>query len=147
MTDHLILTQSYSGRSSFVADYTQEPDRLLVAVKCLVAGLPTPIYGLLDTASPWSILPAYLAEELGYSLEPEAPTPSLRTGRCGLIAGRLERIWLRFPADDGAALDLNALWYLSADWNRPLVVGWKGCLEAIRLALDPSQDYFYFGSC
>ena len=146
MIDDRRLTQSYSGRSSYVADYTQEPDRLLVAVKCLVAGLPSPFYGLLDTASPWSILPAHLAEELGCSLEPEPPTPSLRTGRCGLISGRLERIWLRFPAEEGDALDLNALWYVSADWNGPLVIGWKGCLEAIRFALDPSEDRFYFGA-
>jgi hypothetical protein len=26
------------------------------------------------------------------------------------------------------------------------VLGWKGCLERIRWAIDPAEEIFYFGS-
>ena len=35
-------------------------------------------------------------------------------------------------------------WFVSEDWPGPNVLGWKGCLERMRFALDPSDESFYF---
>jgi hypothetical protein len=42
---------------------------------------------------------------------------------------------------------IEATWFISPDWPGPLVLGWKGCLERLRFALDPTpeEEWFYFG--
>jgi hypothetical protein len=66
--------------------------------------------------------------------------------RLGTFEGWLERIELQFPAVLGEPLSLDATWFVCEDWPGPMVFGWKGCLERLRSALDPSEDAFYFGA-
>ena len=54
------------------------------------------------------------------------------------------RLQLTFEAEVGGPLDLDATWFVAPDWPGPMVLGWKGCLERIRFALDPTQEWFYF---
>ena len=56
----------------------------------------------------------------------------------------MERIPVRFAAEEGNSLEVEATWFLSEDWIGPPVIGWKGCLERIRFALDPAEEPFYF---
>jgi hypothetical protein len=42
-------------------------------------------------------------------------------------------------------LETEATFFVSPDWPGPMVIGWKGCLEWIRFALDPGEDAIYFG--
>lgn len=146
MTDPTRLTQRYTGRAGYLPDYELDHERLLIAIPCLLQGRPPTTFALLDTASTWSVLPAALALRLGYDLYPDPAVPGLLTARHGLVRGRLERLWIRFPAEDGDDLDVDALCFLSADWTGPTVIGWKGCLEGVRLGLDPAEDAFYFGA-
>ena len=64
--------------------------------------------------------------------------------RFGIIEGRVERIPLRLPAADGDSLTVEATWFISPQWPGPNVLGWRGCLERFRFALDPGEDRFYF---
>lgn len=64
--------------------------------------------------------------------------------RFGIISGWTERIPLLLPAEAGDDAEIDATWFISEDWLGPLVIGWKGCLERIRFALDPAEDSFYF---
>jgi len=52
---------------------------------------------------------------------------------------------MRFRATEGQPLLVEATWFVSPDWPGPLVLGWKGCLERFRFALDPNEERFYFG--
>jgi hypothetical protein len=61
-----------------------------------------------------------------------------------VLSGRLERVPLSFVADIGVPLDVEASCFVSEEWPGPMVIGWKGCLDWIRFALDPSEDAFYF---
>ncbi len=139
----MISTAPYTGASPYLVDWLDTPHRLLVAVECRVGNLPILTAGLLDTASEWCVLPPALAKRLGCDLEPDPAVPRLLT-RFGPIAGRLERITVTFPATEGNDVEVDATCFVSADWPGPLVIGWKGCLERLRFALDPSIEAFYF---
>jgi hypothetical protein len=137
------LTHTYLGGAIYSPDYEAARHTLLVAIPCLVGDLIVPLHTLLDTASQWCLLPPRIALDLGCDLEPDPSIPPLHT-RFGLIYGHLERLSLRFLAEAGEDLVIEATWFLSQDWPGPMVIGWKGGLERIRFALDPSEDAFYF---
>jgi hypothetical protein len=92
------------------------------------------------------VLPSYIAEALGYDPTPDPAVGHLDT-RFGKLPGRLEHIPVIFEADEGDNLEIEATWFIAEGWPGPVVIGWKGCLERMRLALDPSQDAFYFAGC
>lgn len=138
------MTQTYRGKSSYSADHSEGPHRLLVAVPRRIGGQPDSILALLDTGSQWCVLPSSLAEALGYD-SLEGDVVRLHT-RYGTLSGQLDRLLVRFHADQGEGLDLEATWFISPDWPGPAVVGWKGCLERFRFALDPEENTFYFGA-
>jgi hypothetical protein len=58
----------------------------------------------------------------------------------------MEIIPVEFEADEGSPLNVEATWFVADGWPGPVVIGWKGCLERLRLALDPDQDTFYFAA-
>jgi hypothetical protein len=136
--------QDFTGKSRFLVDHHEGPHRLLVAVACRIGDLRITSQGLLDTASEWCVLPPDLAHRLDLDLEPDLNMPVLWT-RFGSIRGRLERVTVWFPSEEGEPLEVNATCFVSAEWPGPLVIGWKGCLERMRFALDPGDDSFYFG--
>jgi hypothetical protein len=133
---------SYQGRGNFLTDVPEVSGNLLVAVRCVVGNRRDQEVALLDTGSPWCILPPALAVELGYSLETDGDT--LLHTRFGLLAGELLRLPVFFVADDGAPAEIEATWFLSPEWPGTLVIGWKGCLERLRFAFEPRENDFYF---
>jgi hypothetical protein len=117
---------------------------LLVAVPCIIGDRSVEVFALLDTAAEWCVLAAEVAEALGYSPAPTGGATLLST-RLGIFAGSLERVALRFPADFGEALSIDATWFVSPEWPGPSVIGWTGGLERVRFAVDPGEESFYFG--
>jgi hypothetical protein len=136
------FVQRYEGWSSYASDVYQEPYRLFVAVPCIPGEWLIPWEGMLDTGAEWCVLPADLASLLGGDVVVDAVR--LET-RLGTFEGRLERLPVQFPAIEGEALRVEATWFVSEDWPGPLVLGWKGCLERFRFALDSREERFYFG--
>jgi hypothetical protein len=141
----VIPAPGFTGKASYYSDYEEGPDRLFVAVTCLVADYPDPLRALLDTGSEWCLLPSRVSRAVGYDLTPDDVVPPLLT-RFGRIFGQLERIPIQFVAEEGIALQIDATCFLSPDWPGPMVIGWKGGLERIRIALDPGEEAFYFAS-
>jgi hypothetical protein len=80
---------------------------------------------------------------LGYDPSVDDSLPPLLT-RLGAVTGRLERIPITFLPREGEEVTIEATWFISLDWPGPTVIGWKGCLERMRFALDPNDDSFYF---
>ena len=140
----MIYRQEYASRASYLADFRAGPHRLVVAIACQLGLLP--LFALLDTAADWCVLPPDLADELGLELEPDPDVPPYST-RQGLLYGRHERLPVTFLSGEGESLEVDATWFISADWSGPAVLGWKGCLERLRFALDPTpgEEWFYFG--
>jgi hypothetical protein len=137
------LRHDYTGACRYVADHKVGPDPLLIALPCLVGGVPDEQYGLLDSGSYWCVLPQYLRRALGCEPERSAPVARIST-RFGLFEGWLERLSLEFPAIIGEPYVVEATWFVSLDWPGPMVLGWKGCLERFRWAIDPEEEAFYF---
>jgi hypothetical protein len=137
------VNQHYAGRSRYRPDHPYGPHRLLVAVECALGESALPVLALLDTGSEWCVLPGELARALGYDTSPEPLTPPLHA-RFGVLHGRLERIPIAFPAEEGEDLGVSATCFLSDDWPGPAVIGWKGLLERIRFGFDPAEESFFF---
>jgi hypothetical protein len=116
------LGQEYTGKARYLPDYPAGAHRLFVAVACSVEDLSEPIFALLDTASEWCVLPAVVSVDLGLDLDPDSGQVSLHT-RFGEVYGRLERIRLRFRANEGDPIELQATCFVSSDWPGPMVIG------------------------
>lgn len=137
------LEQVFDGGCHCFYDTEIGDSRVLLAIPCQVEDLPDLYHAFLDTGSSWCILPPAVAAELGSEPAPGEPIVRLST-RLGLFEGWLDRARLTFPADVGEAIDVDATWFVSPDWPGPMVIGWKGCIERVRSALDPSEQAFYF---
>lgn len=131
------------ARFSDVGAQSQEPTAK-VYVPIVIAGLQ--ILAQLDTGAAWSVLPSEICDALNL-LNGDGPVVPVST-RLGLKHGRLERIVLTFLASEGLSLDVDATVFVSDDWDGEAFVGWGGCLERVRIALDPGQNanYIYFGA-
>jgi len=68
------------------------------------------------------------------------------------LAGNLHRVSLRILSDSGidTVIDATALVVRlrpGAHWGLPdVILGWHGCLERLRFAVDPVERTFYFGT-
>jgi hypothetical protein len=111
---------------------TPEPENLNVILLALV-----------DTAAPWSLLDAEVAENLNL-LNGDGERRTVKTWR-GDVHGRLERINLRLHADEGDSLDFEATVLISPDWHSGTFLGYGGLLQHIRFAVDATHNFFYFG--
>lgn len=133
---------SFAGQCGYLADAMAGPHRLLLAVPCRIAESDTEVFALLDTASEWCIIAGELADRLGIAWD---PSDGVRLhSRFGLISGALVRANVAFLAEQGLETRVEATWFVSADWPGPAVLGWKGVLERIRFAIDPSDETFHF---
>lgn len=139
------LVLVFVGKSCYEADVEVSHHRLLVNVRCQIGNHPDPFQALLDTGSEWCVLRSDIAEALGYDSTPDPAVGRLDT-RFGKFPGRLERLPLIFEADEGDNFEIEATWFVADGWPGPPVIGWKGCLERMRFALDPSEDAFYFAN-
>jgi Aspartyl protease len=135
------LTQTYAGRSRYYADRMHDQHLLFVSVACLLGNRR--VDALIDTGSQWCVLTTQLADDLGVLSQSELLHTRLHT-LFGSLSGRLVRFPVSFHADDGVMVDVDATWFVSDDWPGPPVIGWKGCLEQLRFALDPGDESFYF---
>lgn len=69
--------------------------------------------------------------------------------RLGRIEGRLHRLSVTLVADDGRDLQVAATVLIAPEWLGPPVLGYRGLLERVRIALDPGvaddDQWLYFG--
>jgi hypothetical protein len=134
------VNQEYQGRSRYLIDEDlQGWGPLHVAVVCLVGDLSNPINALFDTGSQSCIMPAWLAGMVAY----EELYPTNLFARGMWYAGSLIRASVTFPPDTGKPVRVDATWFLSSDWDGPVVIGWKGCLDRLNWGFA-SDDWFYF---
>jgi len=97
-----------------------------------------------DTGAAWSILDPLIAKRLGY-LDLEGERIELDT-RLGRKAGVLTRLQIRFLADEGENYTTEATFFISPDWPPGRTfLGYSGLLDAMRFAIDPQANHFYFG--
>jgi hypothetical protein len=138
------------GCASFFMSYQIGFWNLPVAVKCRVGSLEATDLALLDTGAEWSVIGGEVAEILKDEIGLPTESFSIST-RLGKISGSLHRIPISLLAEQNSGDDLTveSSVFVSDEWNRPIILGYRGFLERIRFALDPGvvpdEQTFYFG--
>ncbi|MDH4187342.1 MAG: hypothetical protein OEV08_10110 [Nitrospira sp.] len=118
--------------------------KLFIEVK--VGDLDFAVWAMVDTGAPYCIFEPEIPNELGYLFQPNNPT-TLST-RFGPIIGTLHRIDLTLLANSGQSLVVSSTCLvpqaLPSEWKGNFI-GYVGCLQRFRFAVDPSNNTFHFG--
>lgn len=100
---------------------------------------------VLDTGGAYLIIHPELAAEL--SLDPDDGIGISRLSIRGTtIEGVLHRHAVTIPATAGASLTFEATMFVPSHWELPSYLGWHGCLERFRIAVDPVSEIVFFGA-
>jgi hypothetical protein len=139
-----------SGFASFLISHREDLGSYPVAVKCRIGSLDETDLALLDTGAEWTVVGGDTAKILG----DEIGSPSehfVMSTRLGKIPGALYRINITLLAGQhcGQDLTVEGTVFVSQDWPGPTVLGYRGFLERIRIALDPGvkvdEQTVFFG--
>lgn len=123
---------------------------IIVGVRCRIDNLEEEEIALLDTGSTYTVINRELVRDIENQLI-QVRKDQLKTCN-GPIAGTLVELGITLLAEEGEDLPVDALALNTEDWHGPVVLGYRGFLEKIRIALDPGVtladgQLFYFGSC
>jgi len=99
---------------------------------------------LLDTACEPCVIAAHTPRRAGWTDQTGLGTRVIST-RLGVFSGVADRMPVVFEGVRGEALEVDATWLIVEDWPGPMVLGWRACLERLRFALDPLDNWFHFG--
>jgi predicted aspartyl protease len=133
-----------TGRARFLdEDANALEGTAKIFVKIEPSNLGSPVLAQLDTGCPWSILKPEIAEAI--NLMEEEGQPQVLSTRLGIVNGQLKRTTITIIADDGNSIDVEATVFISAAWTAGNFLGYGGLLERVRFAVDPQENFFYFG--
>jgi hypothetical protein len=135
----------YNYRSAVQGDQTA---RILIPVG--IESILT--YAVVDTGGSYIVC----APEIAYQLDLDANASldkvvlEIRGNR---VHGHLHRLMLTLMADEGEgeSIEVDATAFVpdpgSEEWpaNLPSFIGLSGCIERMRIAIDPHTEMFYFG--
>ena len=131
-----------AGRAAYAdSDQTETSPKIFVRIR--PRDFPAPVLAQLDTGAAWSVLNVEIALAMGV-LDQQGEPLTLST-RVGQIRGKLVKADICLVADAGESLELDATFFVSAEWKYGTFLGYSGLLEWIRFAVDPQRNLFYFG--
>lgn len=137
-----------TGCADLEINYQVGNCKLHTAVACKFGSLRTTELALLDTGAEYSIIGSDIINAVSSDLGP-IDLPMTMSTRVGRMEGALRRLAITLVAntDCGVDLTVQATVFATQDWAHPPVLGFRGFLEWIHLALEPGQDnpYLYFG--
>jgi hypothetical protein len=121
-------------------------DRLFVEIQ--VADLP--VGAVLDTGGAYLMLSPTVARDLGLDSASAIGRETIAI-RGLAFGGAIHRVPVTLPATDGEPLTFHATAFVpelgaGERWPLPSYLGWQGCLERIRFAVDPGEELIYFGA-
>jgi len=132
--------------------YPAHENQLIVGVRCRLGTLEAEEIALLDTAAEWSVIGGDTADALAGDLGAHEQEITIST-RLGKKTGTLRRLSVTLLADAGKgdSMDIEATVLVIDDWTGPVVLGYRGFMERLKVALDPGADAgaiptLYFGA-
>ena len=139
------MTAEFDDRLRFWTDWPAGPHTLLVAIPVVIGNGIEETALLFDPASESCVINATIARGAGWPGGPGLGTQWL-SSRLGTFEGIVDRLELTFRGFHGDAMRIDATWLIIEDWAGPTVLGWKGCLERMKFAVDPMDNWFYFAA-
>jgi hypothetical protein len=133
-----------------VANHKEDLWSYPVAVKCRIGSLKATDLALLDTGAEWTVVGGDTAKILGDEIGSPSDHIVIST-RLGRVKGALYRINVTLVAEQNCGKDLtvDGCVFVSEEWEGPTVLGYRGFLERIRVALDPGvkvdEQTIFFG--
>lgn len=117
-------------------------------VRFLVEG--TPAEAVIDTGGAYLVLdPRWTADRIDLGALEHLGSTRISI-RGSDYVGELYRASVRLEATDGVGMDVAVVCLIPSllpgeRWSYPNFLGWHGCLERLRIAVDPIAELFYFG--
>lgn len=133
------------GRATFSdsSPFQLEPTAK-VYVRVKFGNLPRTLLVQIDTGAAWSILAPDVAEAIQVPLD--SGDPAKLSTRFGIKHGLLVKVGFTFIAEEGEHLATEGTFFITENWPEGLnFLGYSGLLDAVRIALDPQANHFYFG--
>lgn len=126
-----------TGWAQYWIEHELGPHMLVVAARCRIVPLELVELALVDTGAQWTLIGGELADVVRPHVADLSDGPRYDT-RFGKFATEQGRIEVELIADVGRDLAVDATVMLAPRWPGPsIVIGYRGLLERIRIALDP----------
>lgn len=122
---------------------------LVVAARCRLGRQRTVEWAMVDTGSQWSVVGGEIAMALDADFSDAGEEIAIST-RLGKYEGRVQRLDVTLEADEGEALLVSASVAVLPTWPGPVVLGYRGFWERVRIGLDPGSgsddQWMFFGA-
>jgi hypothetical protein len=138
-----------TGSARCYPDHVSSTDRLArLFVRLRIGEEEVP--AVVDTGGAYLVLSPRIGADLGLN-STTAIGREIITIRGFSYAGAIHRVPVTLPATEGEPLTFDATAFVpempaGESWPLPSYLGWQGCLERIRFAVDPADELVYFGS-
>jgi hypothetical protein len=118
-----------------------------VVVRVSISGFQT--QAVVDTGGVYLVCDPEISDLLDLTLGASLDVDTLVI-RGYKYEGYLQRVTITMLAEEGENLELDVTAFIpqlspGQEWQFPSFLGLQGCLEFLRLAIDPSANTFYFG--
>ena len=138
-----------TGEAPWKARYALDGDRLArLFIQIEIEGVPAS--AVVDTGGAYLILNPEIADGLQLGQDAQIHRDRLLI-RGVSFAGTVHRVPVLVPATHGEPLTFEATAFVpelehGETWPLPSYLGWQGCLDRIRFAVDPADEVVYFGA-
>ncbi len=141
------LNLSFQGAMHYHDYYPGDETQERIVLNIYVGDYPQFIPAIVDTASPWCILPSSMFEEVkNYAKYIMDDMVKIRGLNC---KGKLYQLSIHLEALIGESLDVPSTVFVPTDkYTMPNFIGLGGFLNRIRFAIqpgEPGENLFYFG--
>lgn len=120
-----------------------------ITLEVAIDGVET--HAMVDTGGIYLVCHPRLATQLRLEPAEAISGPQVLLFRRAVVQGRLYRLTLTLLAQEGDDVVLQATAFVpelqeEESWgDLPSILGFYGCLECIRFAIDPRTEIFFFG--
>ncbi|HEX8906688.1 MAG TPA: hypothetical protein VF771_17690 [Longimicrobiaceae bacterium] len=138
-----------NGEARFSSRPATEGERLSrMLIEIQLAGVSSP--AVLDTGGAYLVIDPGVGHRLGLTVDAALGHDRIVI-RGFTVEGTIHRVPVTLSAHTGEPLtfEATAFWPdipMGAQWTLPTYLGWQGCLERIRFAVDPGEELIYFGA-
>lgn len=148
--DLLISGQFATGVAHYEDNYPGDEQSARIVLPITIEGRVT-VSAIVDTGAPWCILAPEIVEPLRPTLQAGYEAEDKLMVRGTSYEGQLLRMRVGLEAQTGSSLEVEATVFVPTlpaeqEWPYPNFLGLGGFLNRIRLAIDPTENAFYFGA-